>query len=259
MSEPEAPSLFAEERRHKIADDEVLASMSPVLLVAAHPDDAEFGAAGTVCRMTQAGVSVTYAVVTDGDAGGLDDAMGRRELARRRQEEQRAAAKEVGVTDVRFLGYQDGAVLPTLELRRDLARLIREVRPRRVICQSPEYNFDRPPVSHPDHRAVGQSALDAVYPDARNPYAFPELLEQEGLAPHSVEEVWVAGARDPDTFVDVTSTFDSKIAALSCHGTQIGDKAALEEMLRSGLGGAGLEAGMPEGHLAEAFRHITYR
>src|SRR5580658_8179418 len=156
-----------------------------VLVFTAHPDDVDFGAAGTVARWTDAGLEVTYCVVTDGDAGGQDDGFPRAEVPSLRRAEQVAAAKCVGVHDVRFLGYPDGRVEATLALRRDLARVIRQVRPDRVVCPSPERSYTRIGIGHPDHRAVGSAALDAVYPDARNPFAFPELREREALPPRT--------------------------------------------------------------------------
>ena len=152
-------------------------------------------------------------------------------MARRRQAEQRAAAAAAGVTDVRFLGYPDGRLEPTLDLRRDLARVIRQVRPGRVLCQSPERNYARIPASHPDHRAAGAAALDAVYPDARNPFAFPGLLS-EGLEPWTVRETWVSAGPAADHYVDVTATFPRKIAALRAHASQIADPDAVEPGLR---------------------------
>ena len=169
-----------------------------VLAIFAHPDDVDFGAAGTVARWTDAGIAVTYCVVTDGDAGGGDEGIPRAEMPALRRAEQVAAADCVGVHDLRFLGYPDGQVQATLELRRDLARVIRQARPDRVLCPSPERNYARAGVSHPDHRAVGNAALDAVYPDARNPFAFPELLADEKLEPWTVREVWIAGSPQPN-------------------------------------------------------------
>jgi LmbE family N-acetylglucosaminyl deacetylase len=148
-----------------------------VLVITAHPDDVDFGMAGTVATWTDAGIEVIYCIVTDGDAGGSDPSVSRADMVTLRQAEQIAAAKCVGVSDVRFLGYPDGRVEPSIGLRRDIARVIRQVRPDRVACQSPERNYARIPASHPDHRAAGSAALDAVYPDARNPFAFPELAD----------------------------------------------------------------------------------
>jgi LmbE family N-acetylglucosaminyl deacetylase len=141
-----------------------------------------------------------------------------------------------------------------LDLRRDLARVIRQVRPDRVVCPSPERNYARPGASHPDHRAVGSAALDAVYPDARNPFAFPELREDEGLAAWKVREVWIAGSPSPTHFVDVTATFGRKIAALRAHESQIGHADDLEERIRGWLTRAAALGGLPEGRLAESFQ-----
>ena len=165
------------------------ADIARILAITAHPDDVDFGAAATIATWTDAGIEVAYCVVTDGDAGGQDEDFPRAEMPALRRAEQVAAAKCVGVQDVRFLGYPDGRVEATLDLRRDLARVIRQVRPDRVVCPSPERNYARIPASHPDHRAVGSAALDAVYPDARNPFAFPELHDREGLAPWTVRAV----------------------------------------------------------------------
>jgi len=225
-----------------------------VLVVTAHPDDVDFGAAGTIARWTDAGIEVVYCVVTDGDAGGFDETFPREDVATLRRAEQVAAAKCVGVRDVRFLGYPDGRVEPTLGLRRDLARVIRQVRPDRVVCPSPERNYARAGASHPDHRAVGSAALDAVYPDARNPFAFPELRAGEGLEPWTVREVWISGSPAPNHYVDVTGTFPRKIAALRAHESQTGHMNGLEERLREWLTRAARLGGLPEGRLAEAFQ-----
>ncbi|MFD0491312.1 PIG-L deacetylase family protein [Saccharopolyspora spinosporotrichia] len=152
------------------------------LVVAAHPDDVDFGSAGTVASWTAAGMRVTYCICTNGDAGGFD-ATARADMPVIRQQEQRAAAAAVGVTDVHFLGYRDGQVSADLQLRRDITRMIRTVRPDRVLTHSPEINWARIAMSHPDHRAVGEATLAAVYPDARNEFAHPDLLLQHGLRP----------------------------------------------------------------------------
>jgi LmbE family N-acetylglucosaminyl deacetylase len=226
-----------------------------VLVVTAHPDDVDFGTAGTVAAFTDAGVEVTYCICTSGEAGGSDRAMTRVEMAALRQDEQRAAAATVGVSDVRFLGYPDGRVQATIELRRDVSRVIREVRPDRVITQSPERNLDFIYASHPDHLAAGEAAIDAVYPDARNPFAFPELLD-EGLEPHVVPEVWLMATERADRAVDVTAFYAAKLAALRSHVSQVGDGAHLDELLRGWMSGTAQAAGMPEGSLAEAFQVV---
>jgi len=226
-------------------------------VVCAHPDDIDFGASGSVAGWTDAGIEVTYCLVTDGDAGGFDREVPREEIPRIRRAEQIAAAAVVGVTDVRFLGYPDGRLTPSLELRRDLSRVIRQVRPQRVVCQSPERNWASVYASHPDHRAAGEATLDAVYPDARNPFAHPELLQEEGLEPHIVHEVWVMGGPQPDHYVDVTDQFERKVAALREHRSQLTDPtgeppAVLRDLMRRNAEAGGL----PEGRLAEAFKVV---
>lgn len=225
-----------------------------ILVIAAHPDDVDFGAAGTIAGWTDAGIEVSYCIVTSGDAGGSDPSVSRADMVGIRQAEQTAAAKQVGVHDLHFLGYPDGQVEATIGLRRDLARVIRLLRPDRVVCPSPERNYARMGVSHPDHRAVGSAALDAVYPDSRNPFAFPELLADEKLEPWTVQEVWISGTSTPNHYVDITDTFARKIAALRSHVSQISDPEALAERLRGWLGQAAVQGGLPEGRLAEAFQ-----
>ena len=229
------------------------ADVSRILVIAAHPDDVDFGAAGTVARWTDAGTDVSYCLVTDGDAGGSDPGIARSEMATLRRREQTEAADRVGVHDLRFLGYPDGRVEASLALRRDLTRVIRQIRPDRVVCPSPERDYVRPGISHPDHRAVGSAALDAVYPDARNPFAFPELLADEGLGDWIVREVWIVGTGSPTRYVDVTETFPRKIAALRAHISQTGHRDGLEDMLRQRMARTAAQAGLPDGSLAEAF------
>ena len=225
-----------------------------VLAVMAHPDDVDFGAAGTIAQLTKAGVEVSYCIVTNGDAGGFDPSVPRSDIAGIRQAEQRAAAEEVGVTDVRFLGYPDGRVEVSLDLRREIAAVIRDVRPQRVIGQSPERNMVRIPASHPDHIAVGEATMCAVYPDARNPFTFRELVTDEGLAAWTVSEVWVTAGPTPNHFVDVTETFPRKVAALRAHESQTAHLPDLEDILRRRLAGVAAQAGWPDGRMAEGFQ-----
>jgi LmbE family N-acetylglucosaminyl deacetylase len=226
-----------------------------VLVVVAHPDDVDFGAAGTVAGWVDEGIKVTYCLVTNGDAGGFDPTVPRADIAGIRQAEQTAAAKEVGVEDIVWLGYPDGQVEVSLALRRDIARVIRQVRPQRVVCPWPARNFSFTFASHPDHIAVGEAAMCAVYPDARNPFAFPELAA-EGLEAHVVDEIWASGAPDPDIYVDVTDTFDRKVAALGRHASQVSDFPDLARFLRDRLAATARAGGLAEGRLAEVFRRI---
>lgn len=223
----------------------------------AHPDDVDFGSGGTIACWTQAGIAVSYCLVTDGDAGGFDPAVPRPEIPAIRRAEQRAAAAVLGVTDVVFLGYFDGRVQVTNDLRRDISREIRRVRPQRMLIQSPEINYTRIPSSHPDHRAAGEAALCAAYPDARNPFAYPELLTQENLDAWSVPEVWISGGPRPDHFVDMTDVFDRKLSALQAHFSQTGHMDDLEARLRGWASANAKAAGLPAGRLAEAFQLVT--
>lgn len=228
-----------------------------VLVVTAHPDDVDFGAGGTVATWSDAGIEVTYLIVTDGDSGGFDRTVPREEIPGIRRAEQTAAAKCVGVEDVRFLGYPDGRLTVTFELRRDIARVIRQVRPQRMLIHSPERNYTRLAPSHPDHLTAGEAAICAVYPDARNPFAHPELLRDEDLDAWTVREVWLQGGPQPNRYVDVTDTFDRKVVALRAHVSQTAHMEDLEGMLRGWLGDNARTAGMVEGRLAEVFQVVN--
>jgi LmbE family N-acetylglucosaminyl deacetylase len=227
------------------------------LCVVAHPDDLDFGSAGTVARWTSAGTEVTYCILTDGDAGGFDADIARNEIGPLRRAEQRAAAKAVGVTDVRFLGYRDGQLEPSLDLRRDIVRAIRQVRPQRVLTSSPERNWEWYDNSHPDHMAAGEATLRAVYPDARNPFAFPELLADEGLEAWTVNEVWVYGTPRADHAVDVTDTVALKLAALNSHVSQVGQIDQLGDSITEWMRLTAARFELPEGRLVEAF-HVVH-
>ncbi|MBX6372132.1 MAG: PIG-L family deacetylase [Acidothermus sp.] len=232
-------------------------SIERALVVVAHPDDVDFGAGGTIARWTDAGIHVTYCLCTDGDAGGFDLDFPRDQMSGLRRAEQIEAAKVLGVSDVRFLGYPDGRLQPSLELRRDIARVIRQVRPQRILVQSPERDYDRIARSHPDHRAAGSAALDAIYPDARNPFAFPELRLDEGLEPWAVPETWIMGGPTVSHHVDVTDTFERKVAALRAHESQTAHMADLEEFLAARLRENASAAGWDEGRMAEAFLVVS--
>ncbi len=228
-----------------------------VLVVTAHPDDIDFGAAGTVAAWTDAGIQVSYCICTSGDAGGFDDTP-RDQMAPLREAEQKAAAVEVGVHDVTFLRYPDGRLTPSIELRRDISREIRRVRPDRVLTQSPEIWWKRLGASHPDHRAAGEAAVAAVYPDARNPFAHPELLADEGLEAWTVREMWLMGAPEErvDHVVDVTATADRKLAALRAHVSQTAHMDGFEARIRGWLTATATRFDLPGGALAEAFQVV---
>lgn len=227
------------------------------LVITAHPDDVDFGAAGTVAGMVDAGIEVTYCVITDGDAGGFDPAVPRSEIPAIRRAEQIAAAKVLGVRDVRFLGYRDGELAVSHELRRDISRVIRQVRPQRALIQSPDRNWQRIQASHPDHLAAGDAAIQAIYPDARNPFAHPSLLADEGLEAWTVEETWVFATPTPNHWVDVTAAFDRKLAAIGAHASQLPDPEAIAGRVREWMTATAADGGLPEGRLAEAFMVVA--
>jgi LmbE family N-acetylglucosaminyl deacetylase len=231
-----------------LSDDDV----ERVLVVVAHPDDIDFAIAGSVAVWTDRGIEVEYCLVTDGDAGGSDPSISRVEMAEIRRAEQTAAAKLVGVTDLHFLGFPDGRVEASLELRHAITRVIRAVRPQRVVGMSPERSYERIYASHPDHLATGEATLSAVYPDSRNQFAFPDLFDN-GYEPWTVDEVLLVVHGESDRFVDITDVFDRKFAALMCHESQHADPERMEPLIRDwGLGNAAL-GGLPEGRIAEAF------
>ncbi|MFB9907149.1 PIG-L deacetylase family protein [Allokutzneria oryzae] len=226
------------------------------LVISAHPDDVDFGAAGTVATWTADGIEVAYCVCTSGEATG-DPGTPREQVARLRENEQRAAAEVVGVSELHFLGHPDGRLTPSMELRRDLSRVIRTFRPDRVLTWSPEFNWDHVVTSHPDHRAAGEAAFAAVYPDARNPHAHPELLA-EGLEPWTVRELWLADGplERRNHAVDITDTMAAKMAALRSHKSQTGAADGLEEGMRTFLADAAARHGLPPGRLAETFQIV---
>lgn len=231
-----------------------------VLVVTAHPDDVDFGCGGTVAAWTGAGTEVAYCIVTDGDAGGFDPEVPRSAIGGIRQDEQRKAAAVLGVTDIKFLGYPDGRLAVSYELRRSITRAIRRARPDRVVIQSPQRDLRSLYASHPDHIAAGEAALCAIYPDARNPFAHPELLAEEGLDAHTVPEVWITSPNErAERYVDITATFDRKIAALLAHASQTAHMPDLEERMRNWGSVQARAAGLPEGRLAEGYLVLDTR
>ncbi len=193
------------------------------MVIVAHADDADFLAAGTVAVWSREGTEVTYVIVTNGDKGSEDPAMTSEQLVIVRREEQERAAAILGVKTVLFLGYEDGMLQPTLDLRRDLTRAIRAHRPYVVATFDPTVRFitDNYP-NHPDHRATGDAAVDAIFPAARDRLTFPELLD-EGLEPHKVKEIWLGASASPNHWVDIEPVLDQKIAALREHKSQLSE------------------------------------
>jgi LmbE family N-acetylglucosaminyl deacetylase len=232
------------------------ATIERALVVTAHPDDSDFGCGGTIAHWTDAGIEVVLLVVTRGEQGGLPDADAAG-MPAQREAEQRAAAARLGVHDVRFLeGYRDGWLEPTFELQRDIVSVIRDVRPQRVLCQSPERWYDRLPASHPDHLAAGEATVRACYPAAENPFAWPELRE-EGLEPWKVGEIWLMAHPHATHAVDITDTFDRKVAALLEHSSQTGHRVDLEAFLRTWGAGVAARFDLGEGRLGEMFGIIS--
>jgi LmbE family N-acetylglucosaminyl deacetylase len=222
-----------------------------LMVVAPHPDDSEFGVAGTVARLTREGKRVVYVICTNGDKGTSDRSIKPEELAKIREQEQQAAAEVLGVSDVVFLRYPDQGLEDSGEFRKELVRVIRRYRPDVVVTADPYRKY----MWHRDHRITGQVALDAVFPYARDHLSYPELLD-EGLEPHKVREMWFWASDDPNYRLDITDTFDIKIAALACHKSQFnvgpGMKARLRDWARMDAEGEKFE-------LAEAFHRIEMR
>ena len=207
------------------ATAETIKPPARAMSIHAHPDDQEFTVAGTLATWARAGSEIVTVCITSGDAGSNDSTpadMTRERLLKIRQEEQRAACAVLGITEVVFLGYEDGVLQPSIAMRRDLTRLLRRYRPNAVVCGDPTMRFyGNRYMNHPDHRVAADVALDAVFPSAETRFIFPELLE-EGLQPHHVREVWLHGSERPDTFVDIAAVLDLKIAALREHKSQLG-------------------------------------
>ena len=232
------------------------AEIERALVVTAHPDDVDFGASGTLAQWTSRGIAVTLCVITDGDAGGFDPSVPRSDIPDIRRAEQRAAADLWGAADVVYLGYRDGELTVSHDLRRDISRVIRQVRPRRMLIQSPERYWERLQASHPDHLAAGEAAIQAVYPDARNPFAHTSLLRDEGLDAWTVDEVWIMAGPNPTHPIDITSTFDIKVAALRTHESQTGHMDDLETFIRGWGETVAQRFELPDGQLAEAFQVV---
>lgn len=236
------------------------------MVIVAHPDDAEFGCAGTVATWTDDGWDVHYVIVTDGTAGGGDEATdvgpeARKRLAETRKAEQKAACDELGASGITFLDYPDGQIFHTLELRKEIVRLLRTHRPSRVICMAPVVNWEpqyRVGLYHPDHLAVAETAVAAIYPASQNPWDFPELMMDEGLKPHKVSEIWFLSAPNTNRHVDVSAVIDRKIAALRAHDSQLGANfERLEKMVRGWMSETGERHGVEyaeEFHVAQNWR-----
>ncbi|MEY3325217.1 MAG: hypothetical protein RL694_104 [Actinomycetota bacterium] len=232
-------------------DDEI----KRVLVVMAHPDDCDFGAGGTIAQWSAKGIQVSYCIITNGDQGGEESGIPLEEMAQVRQKEQRDAGAALGVSDITYLNYRDGWLMPSIELRKEIVKAIRIAKPDRMVVQSPERNWERIFASHPDHLAAGETAIQAVYPDARNPYAFTDLKEA-GFEPWRVREVWMTGSPTPNHFVDITDTFSKKMAALHAHVSQTAHNKELEKMVREWGERNAQAQGLAVGRVAEVFKVI---
>ncbi len=220
------------------------------MFIFAHPDDIEFGIAGTAAKWAREGCRVIYVLITDGNVGSHEDSMTAEKLAEIRRAEQTAAGDVVGAECV-FLGYHDGFLQPTLELRKDLVRLIRRYKPDAVVCPDPSNFFPSDTyINHPDHRAAGTAALDAVFPAAEMSLLYPDLLA-EGLPGHKVSQVFVTFGQQANHYVDITDTIDLKIEALNKHVSQVGGMQ-LDGMIREWAAETGKKVGF-------AYAEATYR
>jgi len=223
-----------------------------VMVVTGHSDDPEFLAGGTVANLVKEGREVTYVIVTNGNKGSGDRTITSQRLAPIREEEQRRAARVLGVERVEFLGYEDGEVEDTRNLRRDVTRQIRRWRPDLIITQSPNHTYSNFPGWHRDHRITGGVVLDCVYPLARDHLSFPELLPE--YAPHQVREVYLIQWEQPSLAVDITDTMEVKLKAIACHASQLGEFSVVEARMRARAAALGEVKGFT---YAEGFDHVV--
>ena len=219
-----------------------------ILVVCPHPDDGEFGAAGTIAKWTDEGKEVFYVICTNGDKGSSDPNMTSERLAKIRRQEQQAAADVLGVKEVIFLDYPDGGLEDTPQFRGDIVRLIRHFKPKVLLTSDPYRKY----IWHRDHRITGRVALDAVFPYARDRLSYPEH-EAAGLSPHKVEEIYCWSSDEPNVCIDISATFERKLKSLQCHISQVGGRGGrLEDRVRDRAAMMGKEKGIT---LAEAFYH----
>ena len=226
------------------------------LVIVAHPDDAEFWAGGTIAHWVDAGVAVTYCVLTDGETGGYDASIRRDDIPHIRRAEQQKAAAWLGVKDVRFFGLAEGELQPgDMQLRRELVALIRDARPQRIITWSPEWNWPRFRSCHPAHLPAGALVLSAIYPDAGNQFAHMSLRE-EGFEAWTVHEAWLINSPHANHYVDITETFERKCTAVRLHKSQTGNRQDLAAELRERIAPNTAAAQLPAERLAEAFQVV---
>lgn len=239
-----------------MADENQEQPAKRVMGIFAHPDDPEFFSGGTFARWAAEGAHIIFVLATSGDKGSSDPEMTHARLIEIREQEERNAAAALGVKEVIFLRYPDGELQPNLELRRDITRLIRLKQPDIVVTNDPTVFWSgTTSINHPDHRAIGEATLDAVYPTARDRLNFIELERDEGLSPHKTHQIYICGTHTPTTKVDVTDYVETKINALREHKSQIPDMEAMAERMRSNKDA---EAPDDAPRYVEYFRVITF-
>jgi LmbE family N-acetylglucosaminyl deacetylase len=228
-----------------------------ILVILAHPDDPEFFCGASLARWARAGHEIHYFLLTCGDKGFDDIHASADQICTTRHAEQSAAAAIIGVKSVRFLDREDGFLVPTIDLRREVVRVIRKVKPDILVTCDPTHLFAGDYyINHPDHRYAGQVVLDAVFPAASNPFFFPDLIENEGLQPHKPREVWISLTDNPNVILDVTDTWEDKIRALKEHRSQIGDPKEFEQRMRDRKSERSTEENE---YYEEKFRVIKFR
>ena len=230
-------------------------NLKEILIILAHPDDPEFFLGGTIARWVSAGHRVRYLLLTRGDKGASDFSVSPQEVAVIRTQEQDRAAKYLGVSSVAYLDYEDGYLIPDLEMRKKIVRSIRKHKPHIVVTCDPTNHFpNQHYINHPDHRNAGQVVVDAVFPAVGNPFFFPELMD-EGFPPHTVEEVWLSLTGQPNIRLDVTPFWNDRLAALKKHASQIGDPIEFEKQMLKRLNNEDESSLIYE----ESFRRIIFR
>ncbi len=226
------------------------------LVFSAHPDDLDFGCAGAIAKLTDDGHSVVYCVITNGEKGTHKVDETREQMVEMREKEQKAAAASVGVHEVIFLGQTDGTLEHTMDVRKKVVRVIRQVKPHIVVSQDPgNHTFDNFYRFHRDHRVTAEIVFDAIYPAAGSKAFFPELAEEENILPHQIEEVWFYATDKPNHFINITETIEKKMEALRCHESQFHDFEELAEKVYQNARMHGKKKNM--GH-AEGFRRISF-
>ncbi len=230
--------------------------INKILIFSPHPDDVDFGASGSAAKWTEEGKEVCYGIISDGSKGDpMRQYSDKDELIKVRKEEQKKAAEEVGVKDVKFIDIEDGKVENTEHLRREIVKVIRSLKPDKVVSfDLSNLNFDNFYLFHRDHRQTAEAVFDAVYPAAGSEYYYPELID-EGLPPHQIQEMWFFATDKPDVYVDIEKVVEKKMRALASHKSQIEDTERVQEMMKKHAKEAGEENGV---NYAENFRRITF-